>query len=230
MYILVWILCRDRKNNMFKLTPMLSFLLTLIVVVFLWTLWSLFSSKVEQAAYTTTRKADGYEIREYPAHIVAETTVNGSYQQAMNQGFRIIAGYIFGSNIRQESVAMTAPVKAQRVSSQAIAMTAPVKAVSQGETSVISFVMPRAYTLETLPTPIDDRVQIVSVPEKKFAVLRFRWYRTDARMQTMQDHLLQLLTRDGVIPMGTPVYAGYNAPWTAPWMMRHEVMVEVTGM
>jgi len=38
---------------------------------------------------------------------------------------------------------------------------------------------------------------------------------------------LSLLKRDGVIFDGVPEYAGYNAPFTAPWLNRNEVMVEL---
>ena len=38
-------------------------------------------------------------MRRYDAYIVAETTVNATAGEAGNQGFRILAGYIFGQNI-----------------------------------------------------------------------------------------------------------------------------------
>ena len=106
-------------------------------------------------------------------------------------------------------------------------MTAPVLAETIGDSQTISFGMPRSYTLETLPTPTDPRVQIVMVPTKRYAVLQFSWYRSDARVKSMQDQLLSALSRDGIVPKGNPAYAGYNAPGTPPWMTRNEVLVEV---
>lgn len=206
---------------------MTKILIALVIVLVLWTAWGFFSSRVEQAAYTVVKEADGYEIREYPEHIVAQTTVQGAYGEALNEGFRIVAGYIFGGNTKKESIAMTAPVTDEKSTSQTIAMTAPVVAETAGEVRVISFGMPRAYTLETLPAPSDPRVKIVTVPAKKYAVLRFSWWRSDKRVQDTQDALLFALSRDGVEVVGSPAYAGYNAPWTPPWMIRNEVMVEV---
>lgn len=206
---------------------MTKILIAVVVVLVLWTAWGFFSSRVEQAAYTVVKEADGYEIREYPEHIVAQTTVQGAYNEALNEGFRIVAGYIFGGNTRKESIAMTAPVTDEKSTSQTIAMTAPVVAETAGEARVISFGMPRAYTLETLPAPTDPRVKIVTVPAKKYAVLRFSWWRSDKRVEDKQDALLFALSRDGVEVVGSPAYAGYNAPWTPPWMIRNEVMVEI---
>jgi len=205
----------------------MKILLVIVVVLILWSILGYFSSNVEQAEYSVLKKANGYEIRQYPAHIVAQTTVEGSYDQALNKGFRIIAGYIFGGNIKKESIAMTAPVTAQKSVSEKIAMTAPVTARTEGSSRVIAFVMPKSYTLESLPVPNDSRVKLVQVPAKKMAVLRFSWSRNSERIENMEKQLLAMLSRDKVESIGSPSFAGYNAPWTPPWMTRNEVLVEL---
>lgn len=204
---------------------MIYSIVALVVILILWSVWGFYGSHVEQAEYRVTAQMTDYEIREYPAHIVAQTSVEGSPDAALNQGFSIVANYIFGGNTKKASIAMTAPVVAE--SSEKIAMTAPVVATNEGKAQTISFGMPRGYTLETLPTPNDPRVKIVSVPAKKYAVLRFAGYRTEARLKSLQEKLLAALQRDGVATTGSLAYAGYNAPWTPPWMTRHEVLVEV---
>ena len=205
----------------------LWFGVAVIIIFVVWSLIGYFSSHVEQTEYSVVKKANGYEIRNYPAHIVAQTTVQGSYQDSLNQGFRIVAGYIFGGNTKKGSIAMTAPVISQGDVSQTIAMTAPVTTNVDGDSHTISFGMPRSYTLATLPTPNDSRVKLVEVPAQKIAVLQFSWYVTDSRVQIMESELLADLARDNVVATGVPQYAGYNAPWTPPWMTRHEVMVTV---
>jgi hypothetical protein len=205
----------------------MKILLIVIVIIMLWSVWGYLSSNVEQAQYTVIKKTDEYEIRQYAAHIEAQTTVEGSYDNALNEGFSIIAKYIFGGNTKKESIAMTAPVREQKQSSEKIAMTAPVVASTQGDSRIISFVMPKNYSLATLPTPNDPRVRLVEVPEKKMAVLRFSWFRNSERIQKMEDQLLTSLAKDTVTTVGSPSYAGYNAPWTPPWMARNEVMIEI---
>lgn len=199
----------------------------IIIILALWSLWGFFSSRVERTEYDVIQKMAGYEIREYPAHIVAQTTVKGTYREALNLGFRIVAGYIFGGNTKKRSIAMTAPVTAQRDISEKISMTAPVLATTQGDSHIISFGMPRSYTLETLPKPLDPRVEIVPIPLERIAALKFSWSRADARVKMMEIKLLSALARDKVEVAGSPVYAGYNAPWTPPWMVRNEIMVEI---
>lgn len=202
-------------------------LLVAIVVLILWSAWGYFSSNVEQAQYTVLEQADGYEIREYPAHIVAQTTVTGTYDEALNEGFRIIAAYIFGENVPNQKIAMTAPVTEQGAQIEKVAMTAPVMAEIGGTSRTISFVVPQKYTLSSLPQPTNSHIEILEVPEKRVAALRFSWFQNANRVQDMQEKLLALLARDEREIVGTPVYAGYNAPWTPPWMTRHEILVEL---
>lgn len=182
-----------------------------LILLILWSIYGYFGSRVEQTEYTVIKKTNGYEIRNYPTHIVAQTTVDGSYQESMSIGFRIVAGYIFGGNTKKEKIAMTAPVLVS----------------NEGGSRVISFGMPKSYTLETLPTPTDSRVKIVEMPNKKFAVIKFSGYRTNVRIQEKEKKLLGVLSKEGIEVIGKPSYAGYNAPGTPPWMMRNEVLVEI---
>ena len=200
-----------------------------IGIVVLWSVWGHFSSRVENTQYSVLESKKGYEIRLYPEHIVAQTVVTGSYREALNKGFRIIARYIFGGNTKKESIAMTSPVIEKSSLSESIAMTSPVIATIEGESHTIAFGMPRSYTLKTLPTPNDNRIQIVTIPEKKMAVIRFSWLRTNSRVESKKKELLELLKKDTLKIVGEVQYAGYNAPWTPPWMTRNEVMVEIQG-
>ena len=206
-------------------------ILGIVSMLLLWSLYGYFGSRVEQAKYSIIKKKNGYEIRNYPAHIVAQTTVEGTYQESMRKGFRIVAGYIFGGNVKNESIKMTSPVLMQEKllgnTSEKIAMTTPVQMSKVGDSRVISFGMPRSYTLETLPTPLDSRVKLVEIPNKKLAAIQFAGYRSNARIQEIEHILLDALKRDDIKIIGIPTYAGYNAPWTPPWLTRNEVLVEI---
>jgi hypothetical protein len=206
---------------------MKTLFIVLIVLALLWSLYGFFGSQLEQTEYSVIKKERGYEIRKYPKHIVAMTTVTGPHDESMSSGFRIVAGYIFGGNEKKQSIAMTSPVVMGEGKSEKIAMTAPVLVNSESGVRTISFAMPKAYTLDTLPVPKDSRVKIVEIGEKNFAVLRFSGYRTNGRIQKMEKKLLDLLSKDKVEVVGLPAYAGYNAPGTPPWMTRNEVMIEV---
>lgn len=210
---------------------MITILIIIAIFVLLWSIWGFFGSRVEHADYSVVKRMKGYEIRKYPEHIIAQTKVQGSYEESLSNGFRIIVGYIFGGNAKKESISMTAPVVVQKGehsnSSEGIAMTAPVLAIDEGDSQLISFGMPRSYTLEALPTPNDSRIKIVMVPAKKYAARRFSWYRSEKRIKQIQEKLIIALARDGIKSEGALAYAGYNAPWTPPWMTRNEVLIEI---
>ena len=80
-------------------------------------------SSVEQPDYKVTMSDGAIEIRSYGPMIAAEAEVKGERKAAINEGFRLIAAYIFGANKPNAKIAMTAPVQQQ--GAQKIAMTAP---------------------------------------------------------------------------------------------------------
>lgn len=204
-------------------------LIIIIAILVIWTLASfLFNSSVASPLYSVLEEKQGYEIRNYEPYITAQVEVGGTYDEAINQGFRILADYIFGNNTKQTSIAMTAPVKEkEKKEFEKIAMTAPVIESGDEQIRTVSFVMPFEYTLETLPKPNNSEIKIVPQEERKVAVLRFSWFRSADRVAEKKQKLIELLERDGIVQKSIPEYAGYNAPFTAPWLNRNEVMIEI---
>lgn len=198
-----------------------------IVIIIVWSVYGYLTSRVEQTPYMVIKKTNVYELRTYPSHLVAQTVVAGSYKDSLNEGFSILAAYIFGQNTQQQKIAMTSPVIASDTSSETIAMTAPVMATDNQGSTTITFSMPQMYTEETLPVPKDTRVRIARVPEKTFAVITFIGYRTNARLTRMENTLREALVQEGVQTDGKVSYAGYNAPGTPPWMTRNEILLEL---
>lgn len=222
------------SSNMINMQSKYIYLIIiLLVVVVAWFLWSWLSVKdIEEPAYTVLEEKEGYEIREYAPYIIAETQVTGSYNEAMNQGFRIIANYIFGDNTKQEPIAMTVPVSESEAESvsESIAMTTPVTEISNEENPeehLISFTMPSKYTLETLPLPNDDRVLIKQIPKRITAVSRFSWYNSEKRFDQKKRELLNLLESDGISVTGAPEVARYNPPFTVPFLLRSEIIIPI---
>ena len=80
----------------------------------------------EQQRYAVVDRRDGFELRRYPAHLVAEIEVNGSFDEAPSRAFRPLARFINGANRTRRQIAMTAPVTLEVAGPEKIAMTAPV--------------------------------------------------------------------------------------------------------
>lgn len=195
------------------------------VVILGGVLWGPIVSNVEQAKYTVVESHNDIELRDYAPMIVAEAEVSGERAQAINQGFRIIADYIFGNNAAAQKVAMTAPVIQQQ--SEKIAMTAPVMQESRGDVWNVRFVMPASYTLETLPKPNNPAVKLKEVKGRRFAVIRFSGGSGEENLKKHQHALLEFISAQKLSALSEPTYAFYNPPWTLPFLRRNEVMVEI---
>lgn len=185
---------------------------------------------IETPKYEVVAKHKGYEIRQYAPHIVAEVTKKGGYRETQNQGFRDVAGYIFGGNKAKASISMTAPVLHEpEGKAEKIAMTAPVIHEKGGEPNVykLAFVMPSSYTLDTLPAPDSANVALRQVPARKCAALKFRGFAGEKTVAKKTQRLLDRLKADGVSATGVPFVAQYTPPWTPPFMRRNEILVEV---
>lgn len=182
---------------------------------------------VETPPYQVVLHKGAFELRDYPALVVAEVTVQGDQKDAARSGFRLLAGYIFGANTRRQRVAMTAPVT-QQPASEKIAMTAPVEQTPQAPgTWVVRFIMPRQWSLHTLPVPDDPRVHLRETAPARFAVLRFSGRARPDAVRARADTLRGLLQAHGLDAAGPVSLAQYNPPWTPWFMRRNEVMVKV---
>lgn len=175
----------------------------------------------EEPQYTSERLTEHVEIRRYGPRIAAETTVEADEDRARNEGFRRLAGYIFGGNQGKTKIAMTAPVAQQ--AGQKIAMTAPV--AQQG--SMIRFFMPSKWSMETLPTPNDDRVRLVAVPPETVAVLSFSGDRSPRAVAKRTAELREVLRAKEIDAIGEPVAWFYDPPWTLPFRRRNEIAIPV---
>lgn len=184
----------------------------------------------EQVPYVVEQTlADSIEVRRYPDVIVAETVIEAdSYAEAGNEGFRRLAGYIFGGNVARDKLAMTAPVAmAPSAPSEKIAMTAPVAVTAEGKGWRMAFFMPTGYTLQTLPQPRDARVVLREQHGRRVAALRFSGRGTAAQFADRTEELCAALAAAGLATRGEPWTARYNAPWVLPLLRRNEAMIEL---
>ena len=184
------------------------------------------SNNVEQPNYgVLSSSTDDIEIRRYAPMVIAEVEVRGAREEAISDGFRLLADYIFGNNTTQQDIAMTAPVQQQ--ANKKIAMTAPVQQQSSGDRWKVSFVMPAEYSLATLPEPNNEQVKLKQIPAKDFIAIQFSGTNSKQNITKHERQLLQYIERNNIQTLGSPKYAFYNPPWTLPFMRRNEVMIEI---
>jgi len=184
---------------------------------------------IEEPKYTVLEKTPPFELRAYAPMILAEVQVEGDLDEASSQGFRLIAGYIFGQNQVSEKIAMTVPVavEEQAPKSAKIAMTAPVNIESNAGKWTVSFVMPSEYTMESLPKPLNPRVQLRQIPAVKRAVIIFTGFNSENKVAEKTLELEEWMKSKNLQAVGVPKFARYNPPWSIPFLRRNEIMIDV---
>ncbi len=176
---------------------------------------------IDEPKFAVAQQLDGVEVREYAPYLVAEVVVPGPASDASSHGFKLLAGYIFGKNKGERTMAMTAPATqtVQTAKPQKIEMTAPVMQTETEGGYVVQFVMPAEFTLETLPEPTDPRVHLRAVPAARFAVIRYSGFWSDSNYEAHLATLRNAVEAAGLTTTGEPVYSRYDPPWK-PWFMR----------
>ena len=181
---------------------------------------------IEEAAYKVLKKDNGFEIRDYAPHILAETVVEGDLEEAGNTAFNRLFRYISGENRSREKVAMTAPVS-QEQKGEKITMTAPVGQQRVQEKWAVSFMMPASYTLKTLPAPEDPKVTLRQVPARRVAAIRYSGFWSEKNYLRYKLELESWIHEKGLTIVGDPLWARYNSPFTPWFLRRNEILIPV---
>ena len=182
---------------------------------------------VEEPPFHTRLRDGPFEVRDYPALVVAEVTTAGDQRRAAGAGFRLLAGYIFGGNAHRERIAMTAPVTQTPVARVA-RPASPAQAGAAGEW-VVRFTMPRRYALAALPAPGDARVRLRAAPPARVAVVRFSGLAAPGEVASETARLGAWMQAHRLRAEGAPALAQYDPPWTLWFLRRNEVMVPVAA-
>ncbi len=185
----------------------ISFALLLIIISFTFKTMA----KTEEQKYQVVYTEKEFEIRFYPSATLATVYSNAkSYKELSGNGFRMLAGYIFGGNESDTKISMTSPVHMDINNSE----------------SAMSFVMPSSYNKENLPKPDNSRVKIEKTEDEYVAVIRFGGYASDDDIQKYSEKLAKLLNEKGITYFGKFRLLGYNPPYEFI-RRRNEVIVSV---
>lgn len=183
----------------------------------------------ETPKYKVISQDGDFEIRQYEPRIIAEVSVTGDLDSASGDGFRTLAGFIFGNNHLASRPEVIVPAD----SNQKIAMTAPVTiepekleaSFTQSKQWRVEFTMPSQYSLKTLPIPNNPAIQIKEVSSKTYAVVRYSGLNTAHRINKETERLFDWLESQNLEITGTPELARYNPPWTLPMFRRNEILI-----
>jgi hypothetical protein len=171
------------------------------------------SKRTETLPYLVIKKLKGFEIRKYESALFTSTTLPYStYKEASGKGFRILAGYIFGGNDRDEKIAMTTPVT-----------------MEIGESMKMLFMVPSEKTLESMPKPNNSNVSFEIIEPRTLAAIEFSGWASDEMIEQYKQKLIKLLAENNFKHNGKFIFMAYNPPYQVV-NRRNEILVELLPM
>lgn len=184
----------------------------------------LYERNTEQPKFRIVLADGSFQVREYPALLVAESLQSGPREVALNRGFRQLAGYIFAKSRDGDTIPMTAPVVQNR---ERIAMAAPV-VQDQSDAGLwrTRFIMPANYSRATLPQPPDD-VSISEIPSRRIAAIKFSGSSKDSALAAHEAKLRRWMAASKLAAVGDAEYAFYNSPFIPAFMRRNEILIPI---
>jgi hypothetical protein len=171
-------------------------------------LTTLTGAATEIAPSTPVLKDGPFEIRDYPALVLAETSKGAKDD---NGSFGRLFRYISGANEADQKIPMTAPVFMD----------------GRGNEGKMSFVMPATMTVDTTPKARGNDVTVRSERPGRFAVHRFGGFANAANERAAVAELERWMKERSLTAEGSPFFAYYDPPWTLPPFRRNEVMIRL---
>ena len=168
------------------------------------------TDNTEQHNYQVIKKFANFEIRKYePAVFSSVKLGKKGYKESSGEGFRILAGYIFGDNKSNEKIAMTSPVT-----------------MELGDSTKMMFMVPKSYNLDALPNPNNDRIVFEKHSEKIIAAIRFDGWADNEKIENYKSILIKELEKENLQHTNKFSFLGYNPPYEVI-DRRNEVVVEL---
>ena len=183
----------------------------------------------EEPEFTLISQENAIEVREYKPKIIASVEVEGDFDDASSKGFKLLADYIFGNNLlngEAQKISMTAPVEMTPLAED-IVMTSAIMKSEVNHKWQVNFVMPKEYSLDTLPRPNNEQVKIIEIPKEKYAVIVFSGLVRDSSYSEKAQLLNDFIMTKNFTQLEAIKIARYNPPWTLPFFRRNELMVKI---
>jgi hypothetical protein len=131
------------------------------------------------------------------------------YKESSSEGFRILAGYIFGDNDANEKIAMTTPVM-----------------MELGDSTKMMFMVPKNKNLENLPNPKNSKIVFEKQEEKIIAAISFDGWADDEKIEKYTSILKEELLKEKLNFVNKFTFMGYNPPYEV-MNRRNEIVVEL---
>lgn len=166
---------------------------------------------VTRVEHEVLQSEGAFEVRRYPALLVAETVQVGSRENALSNGFGLLADYIFAETRGGEEIEMIAPLLAERTVDGAWR---------------VRLAMPLIWTRETLPTP-GEGVAIGAIAARRVAALRFSGRPGEELLARKEAELRAWMEERGLEAQKGVEHAFYTSSFIPGPFRHNEVLIEL---
>jgi hypothetical protein len=188
----------------------ISFVICIIVLILAQVYSTMSTTRTEQHKYQVLKSYGNVEIRKYEPAIFSSVMLGkNSYREISGKGFGILAGYIFGGNEKKENISMTSPVT-----------------MELGDSTKMKFMVPKGYTMNSLPEPNDKRIVFEQQNEKIIAAIQFDGWADNDKIEYYTEQLKSSLAKEHISHTNKFSYLGYNPPYEVI-NRRNEIIVEL---
>ena len=169
------------------------------------------SDTYKEPQYNLIRKDGKIETREYSEYVIAKTSIEIANIEQNSNMFRVLAGYIFGGNADNQSIAMTAPV------------------ITQNDNSSYDmiFFMLNVNDPEDLPIPNNQNIVLEKMQLGKTVTISFGMWATEKRIAYYKDKLDAYIRKNDIQVISPIMVAQYNSPWTIPPFRKNELIYSI---
>jgi hypothetical protein len=165
---------------------------------------------IETYPYEVEKEFSEFEVRNYEAKLFTCVKLKSNkYEESSSKGFRILAGYIFGKNDKQEKISMTSPVT-----------------MSLEDSVAMMFMVPEKFKKEELPKPNESEIEFKQIPAKKMAAISFGGWANDKKIEKYKNQLIEHLKKENIQHSNRFYFFGYNSPYEF-FNRKNEVVVEL---
>ena len=177
-----------------------------LIILLLFFTKNLFSVVAEEN-YTVIKKIEDIEIRQYKSSIYASYTPKNEKER--NNSFKKVASFIFGDNTNNEKISMTSPVV--------------IKIHNNYE---MAFIMPDKYSIENLPQPDNEEINIYTEPETLKACIKYSGYTNNSIENRKINELKEILLKHNYNHNNDFAVLVYNSPFDF-FNRRNEITVTI---
>ena len=166
---------------------------------------------VDVAPFEIIEANGAFELRHYERLVLVSTNMpNG--MDTVSRPFRRLFDYISGKNAKKEQIVMTAPVFMDQVGDT---------------TEAMSFILPENQSLITAPSPLNPEVKLTEYVDYNVAVITYRGFLNQKTISAHKVLLENWVALRGLKIIGEAKAAGYNPPFTIPFLRRNEIFIPI---